>query len=115
MNEEPINPEDHEDEPKENAKEAAQGQEVDDDFGFPVTPYYRGHILDGQTLTAAGVWWTAILLLQDPKTKKPFIGLYRWQKSKTGGWKTRKRFSFKRAAEVKQVMRIMERFAFKLE
>lgn len=84
------------------------------EWDFPITEYFKGHILDGQTLTAAGAWWTAILLLEDPKSKKPFIGLYRWQKT-AAGWKTRKRFSFKRATEVKQVLLIMQRFAAKLE
>lgn len=85
-----------------------------DGWDFPITDYYKDHILDGQTLTGAGAWWTAILLLEEPKTKKPFIGLYRWQKTQNG-WKTRKRFSFKRQSEVKHAMELIEKFASKLD
>jgi len=84
------------------------------EYDFPVTQYYKGHIRGGETLTHTGAWWTAILLIEDPKTKKPFIGLYRWQKTKSG-WKTRKRFSFKRVTEVKQALSIIQNLATGLE
>ena len=84
------------------------------EFDFPVTDFYKGHILDGQTLSRTGVWWTAILLIEEPKTKKPFIGLYRWQKTQAG-WKVRKRFSFHRVKEVSQVIEIIQKFSLKLE
>lgn len=84
------------------------------EWDFPITDYYKHHILDGQTLNHSGTWWTAILLLEEPKNKKPFIALYRWQKTEQG-WKTRKRFSFKRAHEVKEAVTIIQRLAFRLE
>ena len=38
-------------------------------------------------------WWTAVLLIKDPRTGKPFVSLYRWE-SRQGEWKTRKSFKF---------------------
>ncbi len=84
------------------------------EYNFPLSDYYKGNILNAETLTNTGAWWTAMLLIKDPKTQKPFIGLYRWQKTKEG-WKVRKRFTFKRTDEVKRVMEVMQRFAAKLE
>src|SRR5262245_25083672 len=83
------------------------------EFDFPIVDFYKNHILDGRTLIKTGGWWTAILLIEDPKDKKPFIGLYRWQKTKTG-WKARKRFSFNRSNGVKEVIGILQLFAEKL-
>ncbi len=84
------------------------------EYNFPLSAYYKGLVLGAETLTNTGVWWTAILLIRDPKTQKPFIGLYRWQKTKEG-WKTRKRFTFKRADEVKRAVEMIQRLAVKLE
>ncbi len=80
------------------------------EFDFPVSEYYKNFIRDGRTLAKTGIWWSAILLLADPKSGKPFISLYRWQKTK-GGWKVRKRYSLHRPAEVKEVVGILEEFA----
>jgi len=84
------------------------------EYNFPLSDYYKGHVLGAETLTNTGVWWTAVLLIRDPKTQKPFIGMYRWQKTKEG-WKTRKRFTFKRADEVKRAIEMIQRLAVKLE
>ena len=45
---------------------------------FPISEYYRDHIIDAHTLFRAGNWWTALLVIDDPRSGKPFIGLYRW-------------------------------------
>lgn len=82
-------------------------------LSFPVTDYYRDHILDGQTLKRGGGWWTAILLVSDPRTGKPFVALYRWQ-STPNGWKTRKRFSFKKAEEINKAIEILSNYAARL-
>jgi hypothetical protein len=83
------------------------------ELDFPVTDYYKSHILAGHKLSHTGVWLSAILLLNDPKSKKPFIALYRWQKTKKG-WKTRKRYSFKSQAQAKQAIEILQEFSTKL-
>lgn len=80
---------------------------------FPVSDFYKGHILDAETLTRAGGWWTAVLLIEDPETKKPFIGAYRWQFTEDG-WKVRKTFSMKRKKEAEAFLLVVRRFADKL-
>jgi hypothetical protein len=65
---------------------------------FPISEYYRPHIIDAVTIVRNGPWWSAVLLIADPKTKKPFIALYRWQRV-AGNWKTRKRFTLRTLAE----------------
>lgn len=55
---------------------------------FPIDDYYKSHIVDAITLSRKGVWWTAVLLIEDPKTDHLFVSIYRWQK--TGDdWKKR--------------------------
>ena len=54
--------------------------------------------MDAVTVGRNGPWWTAILLIADPKTTKPFIALYRWQRV-GGDWKTRKRFTLRTLKE----------------
>ena len=51
---------------------------------FPISEYYRKNILDAETISRGGNWWTAVLLILDPKTKKPFVSFYRWQKTENG-------------------------------
>jgi len=84
------------------------------EYDLPITPYYKGCVLNAYTLTRTGIWWTTILLIRDPKTQKPFIALYRWQKTKDG-WKTRKRFTFKRREEVTQAFAVIQDYAKKLD
>ena len=84
------------------------------EFDFPISDYYKGHILDGETLIRNGPWWTAILLMRDPKSKEPFIGVYRWQKT-AEGWKVRKRFSFKTQEEIKKVVETLTKFSGRLK
>lgn len=81
---------------------------------FPVTEYYRGHLLGGETLSKVGGWWSAVLLIRDPRTEKPFIGLYRWQKS-GGSWKVRKRFNIKSTKELQMTLAAIGRLSGKLE
>lgn len=82
---------------------------------FPISEYYKTNILDAETVTRGrGGWWTAVLLIRDPKTEKPFIGLYRWQLTESG-WKTRKRFSIRRSKELNSIIEVMQRFSRKIE
>lgn len=60
---------------------------------YPVTDYHKEHVLEGITVSRGGGWWTAVLLIEDPKTKGRFLNLYRWE-SQWEEWKTRKTFSF---------------------
>ena len=56
------------------------------EFDFPVSEFYKNHILDAATISRAGNWWSAILLIADPKNSKPFLSFYQWQKT-NDGWK----------------------------
>jgi hypothetical protein len=81
---------------------------------FPVSDYYQDHILDAETISRVGGWWTAVLLIEDPKSKKPFLTLYRWQKNENG-WKLRKQFTFRTSEQVSQIFAVAERLGKKLE
>jgi hypothetical protein len=77
---------------------------------FPVSDYYKEHIIDAETISRAGGWWTAVLLIRDPKTEKPFLGVYRWQLD-GDTWKTRKSISFKNKKQADAVIEAMKRLA----
>lgn len=79
------------------------------EVGFPVSDYYKDSILDAETVSRGGNWWTAVLLIKDPKTEKPIIGLYQWQKV-GDEWKTRKRFAFKKKKVLEDTLEIIKRF-----
>ncbi len=70
----------------------ANGGTVLSELRFPVSEYYSDRVIDGETISRAGGWWNAALLIKDPRTDRPFVAFYRWQKVE-GTWKTRKSFS----------------------
>ena len=76
---------------------------------FPVSEYYKDRIIDAQTISRVGGWWTAVLLISDPNTQKPFLALYRWQLSENT-WKTRKSISFKSKKHVEDIIEILSKF-----
>ncbi len=80
---------------------------------FPISEYYRDHIIDAYTLSRAGPWWTALLVIDDPRSGKPFIGLYRWQKS-GGQWKTRYRFLIRKTSDLQTIADCLKNFAHHL-
>ena len=80
---------------------------------FPISDYYKKHIKDAITISNTGQWWTAIFLINDPKNGKPFISMYRWQKTQ-GGWKVRKRFSFSNKEKFLEIIKVLNNFAGKI-
>jgi hypothetical protein len=82
-------------------------------FNFPVSEYYRDHIKDGETLARGGGWWTAVLVIEDPRTHFPFIAVYRWQ-STEAGWKVRKQLTLRSRQQVSQLSDILCRLATQL-
>jgi hypothetical protein len=80
---------------------------------FPVSEYYKGRILDAETISRGGGWWTAVLLISDPKTERPFVSIYRWQ-SEGETWKTRKSISMKSAGHVERVIEVLNRLKNKM-
>lgn len=63
-------------------------------MNFPISEYYRNNIRDAVTISRAGGWWTAAVLIEDPKTGKPFVTLYTWQQTEDN-WKMRKSFTIR--------------------
>lgn len=76
---------------------------------YPVSDFYADSVLDGRTFSRRGGWWSAILLIRDPRSEVPFIGLYRWQKV-GDEWRTRKSFSLRKIAQVDQVIETLNQF-----
>lgn len=76
---------------------------------FPVVELYQEQILDARTVARAGGWWTAVLLIEDPRYNSRFINLYRWQKTEDG-WKTRKSFSIRDAKQVDDIVDALRSF-----
>jgi len=111
--------------------DAAEGDEEDDEdededdpdshrrsspmptMRFPVSDYYSEHVLEGITLSNKGGWWSAVLLIRDPKTKKPFLALYRWEQ-KDGVWKNRKSFVIRDQSGVAKVISALTELKAKL-
>lgn len=81
---------------------------------FPISEYYRSKILDAKTLSNRGGRWTAILLIEDPKTTRPIVSLYRWQNTDKG-WKVRSRMHIRNKTDAKQMVESIERFAHSLD
>jgi hypothetical protein len=44
---------------------------------FPISDYYRENIIDAVTISRSDGWWTAVLVIKEPKSDNPFIALYR--------------------------------------
>ena len=86
----------------------------DPGFGlFPISDYYKPHIEDAMTITRAGNWWSAALLIRDPRSNEPFIALYRWQK--VGDvWKNRGRFFIRKTSDLQSVVSVMSGWAEQL-
>lgn len=53
---------------------------------FPVSEYYRKHIVDARTIARSGTWWNALLAINEPSSGRPFLALYKWQR-RGGEWK----------------------------
>jgi hypothetical protein len=69
---------------------------------FPVSEFLRPHIVDAITISRSGGWWAAVLLIQDPKTQKPYLALYRWQK-RAGQWKKSSSFKINSAEHLTKI------------
>jgi hypothetical protein len=80
---------------------------------YPVTEYYKEHVVDGITVSRGGGWWTAILLIEDPKTKGRFLNLYRWE-SNGDEWKTRKTFTIRDRGGLDKIVKALSELREKL-
>lgn len=61
---------------------------------FPVSDYYKESIITGRTLSRTGQWWSAILVIRDPKSGAHFLAAYKWQHL-GGVWKVRSKWNIR--------------------
>jgi len=59
---------------------------------FPVSDYYKDRVREARTISRTGLWWAAVLLIEDPRTEQLFLKFYRWQK-RNGNWRVNQSFS----------------------
>ena len=81
---------------------------------FPVSAYYHSHVIDGQTIARGGGWWSAVLLIRDPRDQSLFIGLYRWQET-AHGWKTRGSFKLRTDNQIQRALVILHQFLRRMD
>jgi|TARA_B100000315_G_C14584435_1_gene592162 hypothetical protein len=79
------------------------------DKDFPISDYYRDNIEDAISISRSGGWWTAALLIRDPKSNQPFVGCYRWQHTESG-WKIRGRLKINSKKDLEKMIEILSQF-----
>lgn len=77
---------------------------------FPVSVYYKKSVKDAYSIRRGGTWWSAILLIEEPRSKLLFINFYKWQHTESG-WKTRSRFKISNKEDVGKIVKIINEFA----
>ena len=81
---------------------------------FPIDSFYKGCIVDAETLSNKSGWWTAVLLLRDPKTNCKIIALYKWQQV-DGAWKKRSSWKIKSNQEYLTLNSVIQKLINQLE
>lgn len=76
---------------------------------FPVAEYYRENILDARTIARSGTWWSALLVIKDPKTELPFVALYKWNK-RDGEWKKATSFKINKQRDLSLIRESLTEF-----
>ena len=61
---------------------------------YPISDYYKPHIIDAQTINENERWWTAVVKIKMPKAAKPMVIVYLWQK-RGDDWKVSSKFKFR--------------------
>ena len=72
---------------------------VMDEFDFPVAHYLKTQIRDAVTLSRTGSWWSAALLIEDPRSRKQYVAMYRWH-LRGGAWKRVSKFTCRTRRDV---------------
>lgn len=80
---------------------------------FPISVYYKDSVVDAETLSNINGWWTAVLLLREPKGGNIFLALYKWQLV-DGVWKKRMGWKFKNKSDFEKTLSVLGRFSIKL-
>jgi hypothetical protein len=76
---------------------------------FPISEYYKGNVKGATTIKRGGNWWSAVLLIEEPKSEKNIIMFYKWQKTEDG-WKVRQRFKINSKLELEKINETLENF-----
>lgn len=82
-------------------------------LNFPVSDYYKEHLLDAITISRTGMWWSAILLINNPKTLKPFVALYKFQK-RDDAWKVRQKIHINSKKDIEKYVEALTEFSEKI-
>ena len=80
---------------------------------FPITEYYKGCIKDAVTIRRGGNWWSAVLLINEPKSEKNIIMFYKWQKI-GDNWKLRSKFKISDKTVAEKSIDAIKKFSDKL-
>jgi len=81
-------------------------------LSFPIDEYYRSNIMEGETISRSGTWWSAILVIEDPRSHKPFIAAYKWQR-RGNTWKKSTSYKINSKKDLRKIveaLRDLERF-----
>jgi hypothetical protein len=81
---------------------------VDIGKNFPLGDYYRHNVLDAETISRSARWWTAALLIRDPRSGKTFVGVYKWQ-LESGTWKQRNKILIRSRADAEKIRSVLDR------
>lgn len=73
---------------------------------YPVSDFYKDHIVEAKTLKKSDRWWSAMLIIDHPDAGKK-VNLYRWQK-RDGKWKRRKAFSINNAEDRESIIEFLQ-------
>ena len=76
---------------------------------FPVDEYLRPQIRNARTISRSGQWWTAVLVIEDPVARKPFLALYKWQKQ-NDGWQKKSSFRINSAKHLATIVESLQAF-----
>ena len=61
---------------------------------YPISDYYKPHIIDAQTINENERWWTAVVKIKMPNAAKPMVIVYLWQK-RGEDWKVSSKFKLR--------------------
>lgn len=67
---------------------------------FPISDYYRENIIDAVTIRRTGQWWTAALVIANPRNEsKRFIALYKFR-CRDGEWRVHQKLHLNSVEDV---------------
>jgi hypothetical protein len=87
---------------------------MDIGVNFPLDPFYKGCILDAETISNRNGWWTAVLLIKEPRSNEKFVALYKWQQVQ-GSWKKRSSWKFKSNQDFLTTFSIVQKYVQSLD